>query len=327
MELKNKYNSMFEWTQIPDLFFTDYISELEPQCVKAYLLCLYFTKIGKNPSLEDFAAELQITPQALNEVLVKLEAAELIYFKDKQILIQDINQKKLERCYKSRTSGAMSNEFTVGRAVVSERAEIIKSISDTFFGGQMPSNWYMEIELWFDKYNFSPEVMYLLFQHCKSKKLTMPYVRRVAESWGEQGIQTTEQLERYLTAYDMYKTDKGKVAKALKLSLPLDDYSDAILKRWFMTYGYDFETVEIALQAATRKKNAGLNYFDAIVTGWYSEGLKTKEEILEYEKNRASKKKSTVASSSSTQKDNHKGREYDDNFYDSLYKDMGDGKK
>lgn len=326
MEFKDKYNLLFASTQIPDLFFTDYISDLDPVCVKIYLLCVYFSKIGRKLSSEELAAEAQVSVQELKEKLVLLETAELVFVKDGNILLQDINQKKLERCYKSRTSGAMSSEYTVGRSVMNARAEVIKSISDTFFGGQMPSSWYPEIDLWFEKYNFSSEVMYMLFQHCRQNKtITLPYVRKVAESWGENGIQDLEQLEKYLTSYDAFKTDKGKVAKALKLSMPLDSYSEAILKKWFMEYEYDFETVEIALKKATRTKNAGLNYFDAIVTSWYNEGLKTKEDVLEFEKNRSAKKKSS-ASKDATQKENFESRNYDDAFLDSLYKDMEEEK-
>ncbi len=327
MEFKDKYNLLFASTPIPDLFFTDYLSDLDPVCVKVYLMSLYFTKTGRKLTNEEFAAELQISSQELNEKLVLLEAAELIFVKDGNILIQDLNQKKLERCYKSRTSGAMSGEFTVGRAVMSARAEIIKSISDTFFGGQMPSSWYPEIELWFEKYNFSSEVMYMLFQHCRqSKTITLPYVRKVAENWGENNIQGLDQLEEYLTSYDLYKTEKGKVAKALKLSLPLDSYSEAILRRWFLEYKYDFETVELALKKATSKKNAGLNYFDAIVTTWHNAGLSTKEEVIEYEKARAAKAKPADGKKAASQKDNFETRNYDDDFLSHLYKNMEDEK-
>ena len=331
MKLEDKYNPLFGFTQISDLFFTDYLPELDPFCVKLYLLCLYLNKRGKEVTRESLAAGIKVTPAVVDEKLISLENAGLLVRMNERILLQDINQKELERLYRSRTAGAISDEFTVGRAVVKKRTDVVKSVSDKFFGGQMPPSWYTEIDLWFDKYGFEPEVMFMLFQHCSQNHgLTKPYMRRVAESWGAREIRTSEQLENYLMEYDRFRDNKGKVMKKLRMGGKLDEYSEEILKKWFLLYKYDFETVELALKSAPRAKNATLSYFDAIITGWYQKGLREKAAVEKYETERRTQAKASSdtaqrgkgSSGSASQKANYSGRSYDDAFLSGLYKDI-----
>ncbi len=330
MKIEEKYNPLFGFTQISDLFFTDYLPELDAVSTQLYILCLYLNKKGNEITREELAAGIKVTPAVIDEKLISLENAGLLVRFDNRLILQDINQKELERCYRSRTSGAINDEFTIGRGVTQKRTEVIKSISDRFFGGNMPLSWWPDIQLLFDKYNFEPEVMFMLFQHCAQYNgLTKPYVRRVADDWGAKGIRSTEQLEKHLTEFDIYRTNKGKVIKKLGLTPPLDEYSEEILHRWFLIYKYDFETVEIALRNAAKKKNAGLRYFDAIVSDWYKKGLHNKADVMaemEKKKNAAKNDKGAVTSSGGTsQKKNYQERQYDDEFLRSLYKDTQEG--
>ncbi len=326
MKIEEKYNPMFGFTQISDLFFTDYLPELDPVCTQLYILCLYFSKRGKEITREELATGIKVTPAVIDEKLILLENAGLLVRMDERIILQDINQKELERCYRSRTTGAITDEFTIGRGVIKRRTEVIKSISDKFFGGNMPTSWYTDIDLWFEKYNFAPEVMFMLFQHCMQYNgLTKPYVRRVAEDWGKREIRSAEHLETYLTEFDLYRTNKGKVIKKLGLNPQLDEYSEDILRRWFLIYKFDFETVEIALRNAPKKKNAGLNYFDAIVSDWHRKGLLTKEAVMAEAEKHKSAVKSEKAPGKASQKANYQERTYDDDFLERLYKDSQGG--
>jgi len=330
MKIESKYNPMFGFTPISDIFFTDYLPDLPPMAVKLYLVCLYLNQRGQTVNKDELAALIGETTAVAEENLIILETSGLIAIIDDRLLVQDINQRELDRLYRSRTSGAMSDEFTLGKNVINKRTEMVKCISDKFFGGQMPPSWYTEIDLWFDKFGFDPEVMYMLFQHCsQNNALTKPYLRRVADSWGEKSSRTIEQLETYLIEYDRFKTAKGQVIKKLKLNAKLDTYSEDILKKWFITYGYDFDTVELALRNAPKAKNPTLRYFDAIITKWYEAGLKKKEEVERYEENmkELSKKSSGGEKGrldSTAQKENYDGRSYDNEFLDGLYKDVED---
>ena len=331
MKFEDKYNPLFSFTQISDIFFTDYLPELDPVSAKLYITCLYLNKRNKEITRECLADSIKVTPAVIDEKLISLENAGLLVRMQDRIILQDINQKELDRLYRSRTVGAMSDEFTLGRSVINKRTDVVKSISDKFFVGQMAPSWYTEIDLWFDKYGFEPEVMFMLFQHCSQNRvITKPYIRKVAESWGEREIRTAEQLEKYLTEYDRFKEDKGKVAKKLRLNGNMDAYSEDILRKWFLIYKYDFDTVEIALKSAPRAQKVTLSYFDSIITQWYKLGLREKDQVEKYEAERREKVKASSASGqtggktakTAAQKANYQGRTYDEDFLKGLYKDI-----
>ena len=330
MKFDAKYNPLFGSTSISDLFFTDYLPALPPDCVKLYIYCVYLAQRGETPSKEALASVLEVTPPAVDESLIALEYAGLIVRMQDRIVLQDINQIELEKCYRHKTSAPVGDEFTEGRGVIKKRIDVIKSISDRFFSGQMPPTWYTQIDLWFDNYKFEPEVMFLLFQHCaQNHVLTKPYVGKVAENWGKHEIKTPEQLEQYLEEYDRYKNMRGLVVKKLRLNRNLYEYEESVVEKWFYTYHYTFDIVEIALKKSVSKANATLATFDMILTDWFKNGLREKEEILAYEEGRKKKylerKKQPETSSASgpKQKNNYESRSYDDDFLNSLYKNDG----
>lgn len=91
-----------------------------------------------------------------------------------------------------------------------------------------------------------------------------------------------------------------------------------------MDYNYNFDIIEIALKKTTAKSNPNFNYINSIITDWYTNGLKTKEEILIYDaKRRKNSSKRTAAnangSSAAPQQGNFEQRKYEDGYLDSLY--------
>lgn len=331
MNFDAKYNPLFGTTPVSDLFFTDYLPALPPNCVKLYMYCVYLAQRGEHPAKEELASALEMTSAVVDESFIALEYAGLLVRMQDRIILQDINQKALEKTYRHRTSAPVGDEFTEGRGVIKKRVDVTKSISDRFFSGQMPPTWYTQIDLWFDSYKFEPEVMFLLFQHCaQNHALTKPYVGKVAENWGSHQIKTSEQLEQYLKEYDSYKSMRGLVVKKLRLNRNLYEYEESVVEKWFYTYRYSFDIIEIALKKSVSKANASLATFDMIITDWFKNGLREKDEILAYEESRkkkylAEKKQTGTAPSSAgpKQKSNYESRKYDDAFLDSLYKNDG----
>ena len=330
MNIESKYNKLFGFTPVSDIFITDYLPELDGVAAQIYLLCVYNCKMSQPTDRAGLAAMLKVSEAVIDEKMVELENIGLLVRIDDRIVLQDINQRELEVCYKSRTSGALEDEFSERGEVRERRSEVVKAISDRVFGGNMAPDWYQEISLFFSKYGFEPDVMLMLFQHCrKFNGLTKPYVRRVAEEWNRNGIRTADQLEDYLVKIDNYRDGRSKVAKKLGLSLPMDEYSEDMVKRWFMVYQYDMDTLEIAFKKAPGRRNPGIRYFDAIIRDWQAHDLKDKAAVEAYEEKRAAEKKAEAASGQApapgkSNRNNYKGREYDDAFLESLYKKLED---
>src|SRR5690606_26493423 len=108
--------------------------------------------------------------------------------------------------------------------------------------------------------------------------------------------------------------------KKLKLNRNLTEYEEKYVETWVMDYKYSFEIIELALKKTTSKTNPNFNYIHSIITDWYKNGFKTKEEILMYDAKR--KKTSSKKASMSIavhQNSNSEQRPYDKAYLVNLY--------
>ena len=331
MKINKIQNKLYNVTQISDIFISDYLPGLPSRAVKLYLYLLYASEKDIECDESTLAMILNSDISVVRENLIVLESIGLVTNQEGLLLINDLVQKEIEKNYRPRTSirpeEALSNPLDKNY----ERAQIQKAISDKFFAGQMPVHWYNEIDLWFEKYGFEPNVVFLLFQQCyKQHVMTKPYIRKVAEDWGEKHkIRTQEQLERYLSLFDEYNKLKSEIIKKLRLRRNMTAYEEEIVEKWFYAYEYRMDVIEIALKKSVSKTNATLSVFDNIVTSWYKNGFKTVDEIIKFEEDRLklykeSKKTEKINSDSGSktdikQKNNYTQREYDDDFLNSLF--------
>jgi len=329
VKIEFKYNPIFGSTVISDVFISEFLPEMDAVCVKIYIYCLYLQQSQQEVTGDSMAKMLGIDKSVLGEKLIILESLGLVSLKKDNLIIHDLQQKELEHIYKERTSQIPNNEDT-GRRISTEKNQAIKSISDSFFSGRMPPSWYGEIDLWFDKYQFSSDVMFMLFQQCMlCNALTKPYVRKVAESWASKGVRTAEQLEQYLKDFEKFSGIRNEVSKKLKFKRNMYEYEENIVEKWVYTYKYTFEIIEIALKKSINKANPTLALFDKIISDWFSKGLNTVDEINAYEEERRQKyvansnvsKKAEENKNNASQKGNYEQRKYDDDFFDNFYTD------
>ena len=328
MKISKTENKLHEKTVIPSIFIKEYLPGLPATAVKLYLYICYAAEQEIECSEDALALILNCDASVVSENIIILESMGLITVENNSVIITDIIQKEIDRNYRLRTVSRPDNLQETHLEKKYARAKIQKAVSDKFFSGQMPIAWYNEIDLWFEKYGFEPDVVFLLFQHChQNGVMTRPYIRKVAESWGEKyHIRTSEQLEAYMNSYEEYKGIRSEILKRLKWRRNMNVYEEEIVEKWFYTYKYNLQIIEIALKKSVTKNNATLATFDAIITSWYKNGLRTQEEILNYEEQKRSAyaqtkkqpKSETDFAASAEQKNNFTQRKYDEDYLNSF---------
>ena len=127
--------------------------------------------------------------------------------------------------------------------------------------------------------------------------------------------------------YDKYKEFRRTVTRNAAIR-NLDKYQEAVLEKWFFTYGYGFEIVEEALKKSVSLKNPSIATYDLYLTEWYQAGLRSKDAIIAYEteKKQAYQEKRKRPSNTATSPSGwgYEGqRKYDDAFFDALEKKAG----
>ncbi|MBQ8828142.1 MAG: DnaD domain protein [Clostridia bacterium] len=330
MKIDTIKNALFENIEINKLFFTDYLPTMSPACVKVYLYCIYTAAEQKDFTLQRMAGELRMEQKELEDCLVMLQADGLLKLQSGIILLNDIATLEINKSYTLRTAKnpLQSDLNDVKRK---EYVQMMKSISDRFFGGNMPPSWCSQIELWQEKYNFNADVLFMLFQHCEmNRSMTKAYVRAVADEWHKRGIKTSDDLGKYLSEYDEYCKMRNKISKKLNIKRFFNEYEESIIKKWYFTYGYTMDIVEIALKKSVYRTNATLGTFDAIISEWYRNNLRSVTEIEAYEEERKKKyserKRQNVSTVNNDKisksiRGNFEQREYNDDFFDSIGKD------
>lgn len=329
MLLESFKSILYSDTLVPDIFISEYMPSMDGDYVKIYIYCLFMNKYGKTASTEELSKKLDIDLNKVKDGLLYFESVGVITRKDDCILLVDLKEKEINKMYRMKTTSS-PEEAVLSSERNKRRNCIITAINNTFFQGIMPPSWYTDIDAWFDKYMFDEDVMFSLFNHCYNHKaLTKNYITRVADSWYSKNIRNSFDLDNYYIEYQKFKDIKMKIVKKLRRRAALTEYEEECIEKWVTTYRYDFEIIEIALKKTIAKTEATIKYIDAIISDWYRNNLKTKEEIEAYEISKRSARAAAKTSPESAvpQKGNFEQREYDDAFYENLYKNVREAKK
>jgi DnaD/phage-associated family protein len=316
---------LYSDTPVSDIFISEYMPSMESDFVRIYIYCLFLGKYRKNVSVPDLSKKLLIDEQRVKEGLCHMESLGLIKYTDSHIELVDIKDKEIKKLFRPKTTST-PDEAVLSSIRSRDRNGIISAINNSFFQGLMSPSWYTDIDSWFDRYKFEEDVMYTLFQHCYDHNgLAKSYISKVAENWGSKNIKDSFDLDRYFIEYQKFKDIRLKIVKKLKLSRNLTEYEEEYMEKWVSEYNYGFDVIEVALKQTAGKTNPNFRYLDAVISDWYKSKLKNKADVIAYMQD---KNKKSVPSGTSkrkvSQSENFKQREYDDEYYEQLYKNVGE---
>jgi len=331
MNIEPYKSILYSDTLVPDIFITEYLPSMDGDYLKIYIYCLFLCKYGKNISMDELAKKLDIEQQKVKDAFTYFESLGIITRNGDDIVLTDLKEKEINKLYRLKTTSS-PEEAVLSSERSKKRSETITSINNTYFQGVMAPSWYTDIDAWFDRYKFDEDVMYALFRHCNEHKgLSKSYIVKVADNWYSKNIRNYFDLEKYLEEYKKFNDIRGKIVKKLKLGRNLTEYEDEYVEKWTMDYKYDFDVIDLALKKTTAKTNPNFKYINAIITNWYEKGLRTKEEILSYEKSsraQASKQDAKDAQPKQIpQHANFEQREYDDSVYGNFFSNIANEKK
>ena len=201
-----------------------------------------------------------------------------------------------------------------------ENTSELMFIAETYLGKTLSANDIRSLLFISDELHFSFDLMDYLLQYCIDRgKRDFRYIEKVAISWAEAHIETSEQAQNHAMKYDK---DTYTVMNALgKNNLPTPKEAEYI-KRWYQIYGF---TSDVILEACERTVMATdkhrFEYADRILKSWKDFGVHHKADITKADAAfLASKKKPSRSSSFSKNNFNHfQQNDYD---FDALEKEL-----
>ena len=177
---------LFSSTEIPDIFFSDYLGLASGDAVKVYLYLSFLAKNGKEVNINEVSKLLSISYDIVNQSIKYWEEQGLLIKTPDGYILANLKEIALGKLYSPKVT---ANPEKIEKSEKNKvKTLCIKSINDQFFSGTMNPTWYTDIDLWFDKYGFDEQVMLALFAHCTSKtgNLNRNYIQAVAERMGKE---------------------------------------------------------------------------------------------------------------------------------------------
>ena len=195
---------LFSTTNLPDVFFTEYLSQISGDGIKIYLYMTFLAKYNKDIKLNDLSKKLGIALKDIQESIKKLEEDGLITKKNTGYILNNIQELELHKLYTPKVTSSPEELEKVAKNKY--RAQAIESINNECFQGIMSPSWYSDIDLWFKKYSFDEEVMIALFRYCYNRSaLHRNYIQTVAEAWYKNNIKTFNDLDIYYEKQEKLK--------------------------------------------------------------------------------------------------------------------------
>lgn len=325
MIYESNMSILYSDTQVPDVFITEYMPSMDSDFVKVYIYCLFLAKHRKQSTPEDISKKLSLEADRVRDALTWLESMGVIHRNNSGVTIADLKEKEIKKLYRPKTTST-PEEANFSSERNKKRNKSINAINNRFFQGVMSPSWYTDIDAWFDKYQFEEDVMYALFQHCYDHKgLARQYITKVADNWHSKNIKNQFDLDKYSMEYQKLRDIRLKIMKKIRKQGYLTEYEEAYVEKWVMEFGYNFDIIELALKKTTSTLNPSFEYINKILTEWNEKGLKSKEDIITYEKSKKLVNQTRNAKPKGTeipQKGNFDQRKYDDEYFDKLYKDV-----
>ncbi|MBQ6992158.1 MAG: DnaD domain protein [Clostridia bacterium] len=317
MKLEQKDKSMlFSKTEIPDIFFTEYLTCANSDSIKVYLCLIFLSKYGREIKLNDLSKKLNLPINVIQSSLTFWEEQGVLTKKINGYILNDLQEIELHKSYSPNLT--LTPEAIEKNEKNQYRAKAIESINARCFQGVMSPSWYSDIDLWFKKYEFDEQVMIALFDYCNNKSaLHKNYVQTVADAWNKSKIKTYDDLESYYERYEKIKKIKNSVAKKLRRYTPLTQFEEAYIEKWVLDYNYNLDIINIALKKTTSKANPSFDYLDKLLSDWHDRNLVRADEIEKFLSEFKQKNKNAQELAKKTNYNNYEQRSYDnlDNFY------------
>ncbi len=306
---QNDKSIMFATTQVPDIFFSEYLSNMTGDYLKIYLYLMFLSKYNGEININDLSKKLALPINTIQEGIKYLEKEGFILRKQTGFILIDLQEKTLNNLYTLKIQN--SEEKIEQNAKNKERIRLIEYLNNKYFQGVMGPTWYSDIDTWFDKYGFDEQVMINLFDYCYSKSaLHKNYVQTVAEAWGLNKIKNLDDLENYYMGQEKLMKIKKEIAKKLGRRNGLTQYEEAYIETWVNDYKYDLSVIEIALKRTTLRSNPSFEYINNIIKDWNDRNLRTPVQVNQFLEQRRKQAKDTKELQKQVKKESFEQRTY-----------------
>lgn len=274
---------------VPNCVVENYIKLASGSALKVLLYVLYNN--STELTTEYIAAALNITAEAVDDAFCFWEQVEVLKKKNNEPQNNVISspteitepieeQPKPALQLKQKSTGSLTPRE------IAERIENSKEISFLFSAAEsslkhMLTHTEQRSLIWMHDYLGLPaDVILMLFEYCKIiDKLNVRYIETVAISWQEKQVITHEEAEKEIQSLKERHSLSSKVMSAFGISRKLSSKEEIYIAEW-TAKNYDIDLICYAYDKTIDAINKlSFPYINKIITGWYTKGLLTREQV------------------------------------------------
>lgn len=278
-----KYDKRWGITPLPNIFIDEYMPQADGNFVKVYIAG-FMESLSSGKLSGDFLSEkLGLLESDIIKAWEYWESKGLIYLTrtEGEVAIEFVNLASPYNTRTQNTADRYSPESIHIKMNNPKLKDMFESIERLIGRILSPKEITMYLS-WLDDYSFSPEVIILLVEYCKSKnKIDSRYIEKVAMSWHDSSVCTIEDAQRYISLYEGKNSSYRQVLdflglKETELMKPQQEFLD----KWFNTWKFSLEMILEACKICSLRINEpNFSYIDGILSNWIKNGFKTIKDL------------------------------------------------
>ncbi|MBP3362070.1 MAG: DnaD domain protein [Clostridia bacterium] len=175
-----------------------------------------------------------------------------------------------------------------------EKLSEMMQLSQEVLGRTLSSAEMKSLYWFYDKLEFSPEVILMLLEYCVSiGKKSMTYIERVASGWHKRGLDSIEAVESFLNENETKKKYMNNLKQLFGIrERSLTGIEEEYLEKWHDTLDMSEEMIALAYEYCILRINKiSFPYMDKIISNWHEKGISTipeaEKENEEFKQNHA----------------------------------------
>ncbi|NLL91973.1 MAG: DnaD domain protein [Ruminococcaceae bacterium] len=263
-----KLNEKFIVDSLPSAFVERYRTADGPALKVALFLML-----GNNCDISQIASELSLPESTVERSLDFWYKAGLLLSEDTPESVK--NNRSVKPSVKKERK--MSAERTAKIFRNPEVSALLQEVQ-SFLGRTLTQSESQRLLCIYEYDELPVEVILMAVAYSKenAKRNLFGYIERIASEWKEEGLITSDKVEKHLSILADRKKKYENISKVLAVEFNSLKYRDRqYIDRWYEEYGYDESFVEEALSRST---NNSVSYINKILASWFQKGYATIKE-------------------------------------------------
>ncbi len=267
----SKEFSISAFTNIENLFITEYLPVAEGDAVKVYLYGLFLCQHPESDqSVSDMATTLKMQEKAIIDCFSFWEEFGLLSIISKEPFAVQYHPIR-------------SSTFSKPKKYKAEKySDFTKGLQALIPNRMISTNEYTEYFAIMETYFIKPEAMLMIVKYCIDRKggdISYRYISKVAKDFGNRSINTADKVEKELSSYIAQTGVLEQILRSLSLRRQPDIEDANLLKKWTGELSFDSDNI---IFAASKLKKGSMEKLDEFLLELYALKSFSKEEIADY---------------------------------------------